>query len=214
MALVQKGFDMALTIATIRIGTESSSEPLTSGSDDVPDLLGYRMRHTSSGSGYEIEITQIEPQSWMIKRENSTAQNVQWLEQDQEYVELGEILSDLASRDGDDNWWISDSVYSAASNVATWLKEERYPVPQVFVHGPTSVVFNWMRNERNLYLTVSSESVSALTSTPERIEDCREISWSNSFISIRTLLPIQSALLPGVYISDPGAGSDSSISLG
>ena len=45
----------------------------------------------------------------------------------------------------------------------------KFPAPQVFNHGPKSVVFNWTNQAKSLYLTISSEKISALLSSPDRI---------------------------------------------
>jgi hypothetical protein len=76
-------------------------------------------------------------------------------EQIQEYLELGEALNEMVGLEEDD--------------------ELKIDAP-VFTHGPQSVVFNWSVGTNNLYLTISPNRISALRSSPERIE--RRVDYS------------------------------------
>jgi hypothetical protein len=87
-----------------------------------------------------------------------------------EYRELGEAFGQMAEPDEDDDSWIEAPVLNIARNVAVELMTSAFPVPQIFNHGPKSLVFNWIYGRDNLYLTVSSRNVSILVSTPEKIK--------------------------------------------
>lgn len=91
-------------------------------------------------------------------------------EQSHEYLELGEALSEMVELEEDDEWRIDKPVYATACYIAAELKVASYPAPRIFNHGPKSVVFNWSVGTNNLYLTISSNRISALASSPERIE--------------------------------------------
>jgi hypothetical protein len=199
---------MAFPSTTIQFRIPSSSEPPPPGSDEDPFVSSYKLMHSSSGSGYQTEVSLLEPRSWLVKAENLTTHNAWQVDLNYEYGELAEVLTDLADRPEEDEWRINRSIYDAASSVVSWLKDKAVQVPQVLVHGPTSVVFNWTKADQNLYLTVGSEYVSALTTTPERILDCKEYSWSDWPKLIQNSLPIRNALLPGVYVSGPEAVTD------
>jgi len=93
----------------------------------------------------------------------------------QEYLELGEVLNEMVELEEDNEWRIEEPVYTNARRVAAELMAGPYPAPRVFNHGPKSVVFNWESGTKNLYLTISSNRISGLLSSPERIErqiDC------------------------------------------
>jgi hypothetical protein len=91
-------------------------------------------------------------------------------EQIHEYLELGEALSEMVKLEEDDEWRIDKPVYATACYIAAGLKVAPYPAPRIFNHGPKSVVFNWSVGTKNLYLTISSNRISAMVSSPERIE--------------------------------------------
>jgi hypothetical protein len=94
----------------------------------------------------------------------------------QEYLELGEALSEMVELEEDDEWRIEEPVYTTARRIAAELMAAPYPAPRIFNHGPKSVVFNWACETNNLYLTISSNRISALLSSPESIE--RRIDYS------------------------------------
>jgi hypothetical protein len=86
-----------------------------------------------------------------------------------QYEELGKALNELAEMD-DDEWHVDPGVYHVACYAASSLMDNGFPAPQVFTHGPKSVVFNWLAGSRNLYLTLSRSVISALISTPKSVE--------------------------------------------
>jgi hypothetical protein len=185
-----KDFEMRPTNLTIQqvAGHTSESPRFTLGLEDSADEQG----HSVSGSAYKIKP---HFETWLIKNAPSTIQSVWQLELNRRYSELGAALSELAAFDEDDEWKIDSSVYAAASYVADKLKNGFVRVPQIFVHGPTSVVFNWSDNFYNFYLTIGANNISALLSSQERIMLRREFSAVESLNSLHLLPPIQSALL-------------------
>jgi len=86
------------------------------------------------------------------------------------YLDLSAALEYLKEYSFDDCSEIEQPVYDLAIDVAAHLISEGIPAPRVFSHGPKSIVFNWSDTFRNLYLTVSSDRISALISTPEQIK--------------------------------------------
>jgi hypothetical protein len=92
------------------------------------------------------------------------------IKQSQEYLEIGETLTAMVEIEEDGEWRIDESVYATASRVAVELMADSYPAPRIFSHGSKSVVFNWTSETNNLYLTISSNKISALLSSPEQIE--------------------------------------------
>jgi hypothetical protein len=92
-----------------------------------------------------------------------------------DYKDLGAALADLKDSSADE-WQIEDSVYDLAQQVASSLMEGSYPAPQVLTHGPKSVVFHWEAvDNRSLYLTISEKFLSALVSSPSKIERRQEV---------------------------------------
>jgi len=87
-----------------------------------------------------------------------------------EYQSLGEALEQMTELDDDSQDKIDPPVFGVACFVAAGLMGSSYPAPRVFNHGPKSVVFNWEHEKSNLYLTISADKVSALVSSPERIQ--------------------------------------------
>jgi hypothetical protein len=108
---------------------------------------------------------------------------------DQEYQDLGSALSEMTQVDDEDDLRIDRNVYQVACQVATSLLVNSYPAPRIFNHGAKSVVFNWAQGKTNLYLTISSDFVSVLLSSPERIKERIELSTKN---------PIRPSLLRGL----------------
>lgn len=112
----------------------------------------------------------------------------------QEYLELGKALSEMVELK-DDEWGIDEPVYATACSIAAELMAATYPAPRIFNHGPKSVVFNWLSETNNLYLTISSNRISALLSSRERIE--RRIDYSaNQLLNPARLL---SSIQPGFW---------------
>jgi hypothetical protein len=88
-----------------------------------------------------------------------------------DYQDLGFALAEMKDLDEGDEWKIDPPVYDAACNIALVLMTNSYPAPEILHHGPKSVVFNWANGDAdNLYLTISSDRMSALISSPERIK--------------------------------------------
>lgn len=108
-----------------------------------------------------------------------------------DYQELGDVLNELVELGEEDEWKIDAPVFDAARYVAAELMALSFPAPHVFNHGPKSIVFNWSRENNNLYLTISADKMSALVSTPERIKQRVEFTFSSllnpaeAFSSIR-----------------------------
>jgi hypothetical protein len=94
----------------------------------------------------------------------------------QNYSELGDALAELKDFDQEDEWKIDAPVYDAARSIAFILMVNSFPAPRILHHGPKSVVFNWANESNNLYLTISSDRMSALISSRERIK--RRIEFS------------------------------------
>jgi hypothetical protein len=93
-----------------------------------------------------------------------------------DYQELGVALREITELDDDDEWHVDPPVYVAAGYIASELLRMSFPAPRIFNHGPKSVVFNWSSGANNLYLTISADRMSALISSPDRIE--RRIDYS------------------------------------
>jgi hypothetical protein len=75
----------------------------------------------------------------------------------------------MHSLDDDEEWKIQTPVYNASIRVAALLMENNIPKPGVLTHGPKSVVFNWSRDDTNLYLTISKSKLFVLASTSKGI---------------------------------------------
>jgi hypothetical protein len=129
-----------------------------------------------------------------------------------EYLELGSALKGMAELQEGDEWRIDAPVYATACYVASELRDSSYPAPSVFTHGPESVVFNWSNGANNLYLTITSDRMSALVSTPERIT--RRIDYQPFLLAnpSEAILALQSAysgqpvgrlLSPSVFSATP-----------
>ena len=85
-----------------------------------------------------------------------------------DYQELGLALVEMKELEDDEELRIEPPVYAAACVVAVDLMAHLFPAPRVFTHGPKSVVFNWTNQSSKLYLTISSDKISALVSTPRK----------------------------------------------
>lgn len=95
------------------------------------------------------------------------------------YWELGEALADMTDLDEDDEWKIDADVQQVAWQISESLVANWFPTPRIFNHGPKSVVFNWMKDNVNLYLTISTDYVSALLSSPKGINRRIDFSTKN-----------------------------------
>jgi hypothetical protein len=111
----------------------------------------------------------------------------------QEYQELGDALGQLTEVNQGDEWGVEPLVYGAACFIAAGLMVNSFPAPRVFNHGPKSVVFNWSCAANNLYLTISADRISALISSPERIQKRIEFSAADLLNPTLLLSTIQSA---------------------
>lgn len=110
----------------------------------------------------------------------------------EKYSELGEALGEMTRLEEGDELKIDAEVQQVACQVSGVLWANSYPAPRIFNHGPKSVVFNWTHGENSLYLTISSDYISALTSTPERINQRIGFSTKNLLnpaLMVRGLLP-------------------------
>lgn len=190
----------------IRSKDETTSEPPAFFVEGPRDNPQYRFHSVSSGSGYET--VPVEFESRIAKGEPSTVQEFSQWELSEHYRALGTVLSELTALEEEDEWKIDASVYNIASYFATELRSGWIPAPSIFVHGPTSVVFNWSGGMYNFYLTIGANNVSALFSSPERI--LRRIEYSgNEWPNPVALLPfIQSAGSASRVISTTSATSD------
>jgi hypothetical protein len=111
----------------------------------------------------------------------------------QEYQGLGEALGQMTELDEDSEWKIDPPVYDAARFIAAGLMINSYPAPRILNHGPKSVVFNWPRGNSNLYLTISADRVSALISSPERIQRRVEFTLTDLLNPAQVLSALQPA---------------------
>lgn len=125
-----------------------------------------------------------------------------------EYRELGQALCELSEISEVDEWGIEPPVYAAAKFVAAALMVNLYPAPRVFNHGPQSIVFNWESAVRNLYLTISADKISALISSPERIERRMEINYSDFLDPHRLVGSVREPQLEHAVRRLPGGTSD------
>lgn len=111
----------------------------------------------------------IDHQGSIVEPTNISALAISQSELISQYEDLGAALNDLAEID-DEEWSIDDSVYYVACYAASSLMDNGIPAPKVFTHGSKSVVFNWVAASKNLYLTLSENTISALISNPKNIE--------------------------------------------
>jgi len=191
---------------TIQFRGDSTSEPPAFFLENPPDHPQYRIHSGSSGSADKTVV--VEPESQVVRTTFSTVRDIRQWELSQHYRELGAALNELTTLEEDDDWRIDASVYNAASYMATELRIGLMPPPQIFVHGPTSVVFNWSGGIYNFYLTVGANNVSALLSSPERI--LRRIEFpENKWPNPLALLPfIRSARWDSPVLLSTSATSD------
>ncbi len=155
-----------------------------------------------------ISISPNAPQPRLFRKSFSSLPIITMAELVLEYHELGEALSEMTTLDDDDERWIDPPVANIARRVASELMNGGYPAPHIFNHGPKSVVFNWSRGADNLYLTVSTDSISALISSPQRIK--RRIDYPLTALATpdRLFPSIQSAYWERPIIVIKSASSD------
>jgi hypothetical protein len=157
-----------------------SSEPEEGGAlDSRWTGQAYRIaprQSTTSG----LAATTAQSESAIVRHMFSNVPVIGYRELSGDYGELGQALSEMTQFEQGDEWKIEPPVYEAARYVAGQLMAKDVPPPRLFNHGPKSVVFNWTssNNDKNLYLTVSADKISALISSPARIERRVEIDYS------------------------------------
>lgn len=174
------------------------------------DYQAYQQGPRVTRSNSEFTSAMNMPETQILRMPVSSA-GIGWLlEQGHEYLEIGEVLSEMVGLEEDDEWRIDKPVYAAACHIAAKLMAAPYPAPRIFNHGPKSVVFNWSIGTNNLYLTISSNRISALFSSPGRIK--RRIDYSANQLPNPTLF--LSFIQPGHWeqgfasiktVSDPPA---------
>ncbi len=132
---------------------------------------------TESGSAsLRSEPSALGPQSLLLQTTFSSISAVWDYDLFYSYHELGEALSELKELGDGDEWTIKPGVYFSASYIASELATSGVPAPRIFSHGSESVVFNWSIDTYNVYLTISADRVSALISSPEKIQRRSEYS--------------------------------------
>jgi len=182
----------------------------------IPDAFGtpnyptYTSGSTAVGSSSGLPAVALRSESRLLRKTLSSVPVIWQSELTQQYQELGEALNELTELEDDHQWKIDTPVYQVARYVATELLTHSYPAPEVFTHGTKSVVFNWALGVNNLYLTISSDRISALISTPKHIE--RRLDFSaKEFLASPVLLPaIRSAHLEKPVLSVTRATSEPS----
>lgn len=123
----------------------------------------------------------------------SSAPTIWGLELTQNYQELGQALNEMTELEEGEDWRIDPPVFHAARYIASELMRMSFPAPRIFNHGPKSIVFNWSIGGNDLYLTISADRMSALISSPERIQRRIDYSANQMIDSSFTLLYIESA---------------------
>lgn len=161
------------------------------GGSDVPkldtpprqlkDAAGYTYEATYESANVVVSgVAEVSiaprPEDQLLRMTFSSVPIVWQSEINQEYQDLGEALGEMTQLDEGDEWKIDVAVYQVACQVAAVLLANSFPAPRIFSHGPKSLVFNWLGGNNNLYLTISSDYISALLSSPERIK--RRIEFS------------------------------------
>jgi hypothetical protein len=114
------------------------------------------------------------------------------------YNDIGQTLFEMRNLEDNDDWKIDQAAYGASVQVAAALMENSFPVPAIFTHGPKSVIFNWVADDRNLYLTVTGDALSVLLSSGKGIEyrtelDGPQLAESSRLISALSYMPLLSA---------------------
>ena len=173
-----------------------------------PDMSASSLKWASSGSSH----MPISPaaESHILRTTLRSVPIIWKAELSQDYKELGESLSEMTKLNEGDEWIIDKPVYQFACHIAFELMLYSYPAPQIFTHGPKSVVFDWSQGANSLYLTISADKISALISTPERIK--RRVDYSTKELLNPSLIlsAIQSAHLEQPVVSINKAVSDPS----
>lgn len=133
-----------------------------------PSSTGYSIIPTGLGGSAELVLGRIFDSVPVLSSNDLS----------HEYQQLDLALAEMTRIETGDDWNIEGPVYEAAQYVASQLKQFSFPTPQVFNHGPKSVVFNWTNATNSLYLTISADRLSALVSSPERIKRRVEVDFS------------------------------------
>jgi len=182
---------------------------LNSGSENPTPSGAVRAVNDTYSAAVVPNTASGVPEQLMV-RETFSSVPVVWQSQIvREYRELGSALQELTELGQNEDWKVDAPVLGSALNVAANLMANRYPAPQVFTHGPQSVVFNWSSGSNELYLTISADKVSALITTPQCIAHrvdflAHEFQESGMFLSsLRSAdSNLQVRLLTGT-VSDP-----------
>lgn len=132
-------------------------------------------------------------ESLVLRETFSSTPTILDIELTEKYQELGQALNEMTELDEGEEWRIDPPVYDAARYIASELMKISLPAPRIFNHGPKSVVFNWSTGVNSLYLTISADRMSALFSSPERIQQRIDYSASQMVGSSSALLYVESA---------------------
>lgn len=164
---------------------------------------------TRANTELVFSIDDFQPQTHFLEAiSSSTIPEIWRSELSSQYFELGQTLSEMTKLDADDDWKIDPPVYQTASFVAAQLMSHQIPTPTIFNHGSKSVVFNWTNGGDNLYLTISSDKISALISSPAMIKrreqfEARQL-LNSPFFVLAFNAPTQTPLvLPAQTDSEP-----------
>jgi len=163
-------------------------------SSSVPpgDYQDVQLDQRVTWSNWEFTVAMNIPERQTLRVPVTSAGIIGQAELSQDYLELGEALSEMVELE-EDEWRIDKSVYATACYIAAGLKAAHCQAPRIFNHGPKSVVFNWSVGTNNGYLTISSNRISTLASSPERIERRRDYP-ANQLPNLALLL---SSIQPG-----------------
>jgi hypothetical protein len=165
-------------------------------------LLGATGNVFSVNAGTSNMTEVSRPENQVLRMTFSSVPVISRSELSRDYWELGRALAEMTELD-DDEWKIDAAVFQVACRVATVLSEHSFPAPRVFNHGPKSVVFNWPRGNDNVYLTISSDFISALVSTPERIKRRVEFSTTQALESEAVFRGLLCAPSDQAFVSTP-----------
>lgn len=150
-----------------------SSDPLVGDKNAVEwALQPYGAKPQSSSSSPGLLVKSPESERSIVTNLFSNVPVIEYEKLRSDYQELGRALSEMTLIEQEEEWKIEPQVYVTASYVAAKLMLQGVPPPRLFSHGSKSVVFNWISEDsrNNLYLTVSADRLSALLSSPERIQ--------------------------------------------
>ena len=187
----------------------ATSELNTTTFSDAPSVGSPGSYNKRLDSSIPLPPAEIAPLNQVLRKTFSTIPFIWQSQLAEEYTDVGEALSQMTELDEGNECGIDRPVYEAACFVATGLMVNSFPVPRVFSHGPRSVVFNWSDERNNLYLTVSADKISALISSPDRIQTRLDFSAGELLNADNLLKAIRSAhlkqpvLMPANSTSDP-----------